>query len=397
MNPSQKESKKPFVDRLFSNKTIVTLFGILIFILIIFLLTQISYLFSPLGQLFSIIGFPIIGSGVLYYLFIPIIEKLEVYGVKRQFSIWIIFLVIIILMVWGSLSLFPVLQTQTNSFIENLPFYIEQFGNMIEEMRNNSNQANSSGFMNNILESIDLQALSDNLNQMISRSIENIGGVIGTVTQVVAGLVTIPVVLYYLLLQGQNVPNQIIKLVPSRQRDWFKRVLYNCNYQISQYIRGQIMVAIIVGIMFAILYALIGLDYGISLAVLGGVLNVIPYLGSIISFIPAFIIALFMGPMMVVKFLIAVMVEQTIEGRIVAPQVLGNNLQIHPVTILFILLGAGKLFGLTGVILGVPIYAVIKVVVKELFVIYQVKSGLYDESDIIGVNHEQTSKPMPKD
>ncbi|MGY4104800.1 AI-2E family transporter [Ignavigranum ruoffiae] len=397
MNPSQKESKKPFVDRLFSNKTIVTLFGILIFILIIFLLTQISYLFSPLGQLFSIIGFPIIGAGVLYYLFIPMIEKMEVYGVKRQFSIWIIFLVIIILLVWGSLSLFPVLQNQTNSFIENLPFYIEQFGNLLEDMRKNSSQGNSGTFMNNILESIDLQALGENLNQMITRSIENIGGVIGTVTQVVAGLVTIPVVLYYLLLQGQNVPNQLIKLVPSKQRDWFKRVLYNCNYQISQYIRGQIMVAIIVGIMFAILYAIIGLDYGISLAVLAGILNVIPYLGSIISFIPAFFIALFMGHMMVFKFLIAVMVEQTIEGRIVAPQVLGNNLQIHPVTILFILLGAGKLFGLTGVILGVPIYAVIKVIVKELFVIYQVKSGLYDESDIIGVNHEQTSKSMPMD
>ena len=389
MKGTQDFEKKTFVDRLFSNKTIVSLFGILLVALIIFIFTQISYLFAPIGTLFSIIGFPIIGAAILYYLFIPIIEKMEHYGVKRQYSIWVIFLIIIILMVWGSVSLFPVLSHQTNAFIENLPYYIEQIGYLIEDMRMNSDQGNSNTFLNGIIDSIDLQAISENLNQMITKSIENIGSVIGTVTQFIAGLVTIPVVLYYLLLQGKNIPNNILKLIPSKQRDWFKRVLYNCNYQISQYIRGQITVAVIVGIIFAIVYSVIGLDYGISLAVLAGVLNVIPYLGSIISFIPAFFIALFMGPMMLVKFLIAVLIEQTIEGRIVQPQILGNNMQIHPVTILFILLGAGKLFGLTGVILGVPIYAVFKVIIKELFLIYQVKSGLYSDSDIIGVEHEE--------
>lgn len=383
----RESDKKNFADKLFSNKTIVTLFGILLFMLILFIFTQISYLFAPVGDIFSIIGFPIIGAAVLYYLFIPIIEKLEEMGLKRQYSIWVIFLIIIILMVWGMMSLFPILQEQTNSFIANLPYYIEQFGYLIEEMKVNSANGAPS-FINNIIDSIDLEALTNNLNTMISNSIDNIGGLIGTVTQFIAGLVTIPVVLYYLLLQGHKIPDHVVKVVPTKQRDWFKRVLYNCNHQISQYIRGQIIIAVIVGFIFAIVYWIIGLDYGISLAVLAGVLNVIPYLGSIISFIPALFIALFMGPMMLVKFLIAVVVEQTIEGRIVQPQILGNSMEIHPVSILFILLGAGKLFGLIGVILGVPIYAVIRVIVTELFMIYQLKSGLYAEEDIIEVDYE---------
>lgn len=383
MEPTNTD-KKSLADKLFSNKTIISLFAILLVMSILFIFTQISYLFSPLGDLFSIIGFPIIGGGVLYYLFIPIIEKLEKLGIKRQYSIWLIFLLIIILLVWGSISLFPILQEQTNSFIENLPYYIEQVGYLIEEMQNRPNTGASTSYLNQIINSIDIDSLTSNLNQMITKSIENIGSLIGTVTQFIAGLVTIPVVLYYLLLQGKNIPGNLLKLVPTKQRNWFRRVLYNCNHQISQYIRGQIIVAVIVGFIFAIVYWIIGLDYGISLAVLAGVLNVIPYLGSIISFIPAFFIALFMGPMMIVKFLIAVLVEQTIEGRIVQPQILGNSLEIHPVTILFILLGAGKLFGLTGVILGVPIYAVIKVIVGELFLIYQMKSGLYDELEIRG-------------
>lgn len=379
-------SQMSIIEKIFSNQAVLALFTILLISLIILIFTQIGYIFQPVVDLFGIVGFPFIGGGVLYYLFIPIIEILEKRGIHRNISIWIIFLIITVLLVWGSLALFPILRDQTNTFIESLPFYIQQIGLIIRDMEANNGNTIEPNIINNIINSIDVDAITSNINQVIQTSIENIGGVIGTFTEIIMGIVTVPVILYYLLLQGQNIPNHLLRIVPTQSRGWFKRVLYNCNYQISQYIRGQIIVAIIVGIMFAVLFAIIGLDYAVSLSVLAGVLNVIPYLGSIIAFIPAFVIAIFMGPVMVMKFLVVVLIEQTLEGRIVQPQILGNNMQIHPVTILIILLAAGKLFGLAGVILGVPIYAVIKVVVKELFYIYQVKSGLYDDTDIIGVD-----------
>lgn len=380
----------PFVERVLSNQTVISLIIILLVMLIILIFTKIGYILNPVWDLISIIGFPIIGAAVLYYLFLPVVKYLERYGVNRNISIWIIFLIIIILLTWGALSLFPVLQEQSMTFAKNFPYYIEQFGYMIEEMKVNNASDNGSQYLNGLIESIDLQSLSDKSQAMVGTWFESLGNVIGTITQVVTGVITIPVVLYYLLLQGDKLSDYIIRAFPTKQRDWLRRVLHHCNYQISQYIRGQILVAICVGIMFAIGYAVIGLDYGISLAVLAGILNIIPFLGSFVAAVPAFIVAIFTSPMMVLKLCIVLMIEQTIEGRFIQPLILGNNLEIHPVTILFILLSSGKLFGVTGIIIAVPVYAVIKVIVKELFFIYQLKSGLYENEEIIRVKVDKS-------
>ena len=170
------------------------------------------------------------------------------------------------------------------------------------------------------------------------------------------------------------------------------RMMYQGHYQVAQYIRGQIIVAICVAIMFCIGYSIVGLDYAIALGVVSGFLNIIPLLGSFIAVIPAFIIALITSPVMVLKVAIVMMVEQTIEGRFIAPQVLGNNLKIHPVTILIVLLSAGKAFGLVGVILGVPGYAVIKVIVGEFYELYRERSGAYGPKEAIQAPTDQTSQ-----
>lgn len=217
------------------------------------------------------------------------------------------------------------------------------------------------------------------MNTIITSTFGGLGSVIGTVAQVVTGLITMPVLLYYLLLEGYKIPQYILYHVPDKYRPKVGRILLKSNHQISQYIRGQILVAIVVGIIFAIGYSIIGLDYAISLSVIAGIFNIIPYLGSIMAVVPALIIGLLISPFMFIKVLIVVAIEQLLEGRFVSPQILGNNLKIHPVTILLVLLGAGRLFGLSGVIIGVPGYAVIKVIVTELYNTFRESSGLFEE------------------
>ena len=99
--------------------------------------------------------------------------------------------------------------------------------------------------------------------------------------------------------------------------------------------------------------------------------------------VPVVIMGVVQGPIMLIKVLIAFVIEQTIEGRFVSPLVLGSKLSIHPITIMFILLTSGALFGVWGVFLGIPIYASIKVVVKEIFEWYKRISGLYEEEVLI--------------
>ena len=136
--------------------------------------------------------------------------------------------------------------------------------------------------------------------------------------------------------------------------------------------------------MFVIGYSIIGLNYGIVLGVLAGFLNVIPYLGSFLAMVPAIIVGLVDSPIMLIQVLIVFSIEQFIEGRVISPQILGSNLSVHPVTIMIVLLTAGKVFGLVGFVLGIPGYAVLKVVFLHVFEWYKSYSGLY---------HEQSQSP----
>lgn len=389
---NQNSQESWFIDQFLNNKFVIVLFNILLILLIILLFTRVAYLFKPLVTFINLIAFPAVASGILYYLFNPFVNKLMQRGLSKVLSIWIIFIIIIALMGWGISTLIPILQDQTLSFITDLPYYQAQFTRIIESL---PEEIGDNLFNKNITEyfsTIDWNGITEQLRTIITSTFGGLGSVIGTVAQVVAGLVTMPVLLYYLLLEGYKIPQYILYYVPDKYHSNVRRILFQSNYQISQYIRGQIIVASAVGITFAIGYSIIGLDYAISLSVIAGIFNIIPYLGSIIAVIPALIIGLLISPYMFVKVIIVVTIEQLIEGRFISPQVLGNNLKIHPVTILLVLLGAGRLFGLTGVILGVPGYAVVKVIVSELYKSFRESSAMYHNSELIISEENQDTK-----
>lgn len=376
---NEKRKESWFVSQFLNNQFVIFLFNTLLILLIILIFTRVAYLFTPIVTFVNLVAFPIVAAGILYYLFSPFVAQLIQRGVSRNISIWIIFIIIIALISWGISTLIPLLREQATTFVENIPNYQASLMETIESLPIDL----ESGFIDpNITEyfaNIDWNSITDQLNTIITSTFGGLGSVIGTVAQLVTGLITMPVLLYYLLLEGYKIPQYILYHVPDKYRPKVGRILFKSNHQISQYIRGQILVALVVGVIFAIGYSIIGLDYAISLSVIAGIFNIIPYLGSIMAVVPALIIGLLISPYMFIKVLIVVAIEQLLEGRFVSPQILGNNLKIHPVTILLVLLGAGRLFGLSGVILGVPGYAVIKVIVTELYNTFRESSGLFEE------------------
>ena len=162
-------------------------------------------------------------------------------------------------------------------------------------------------------------------------------------------------------------PDYLVSFLPNRYRLGVKDVFKSMNTQLSNYIRGQLGVAFLVALMFWIGYMIIGLKYALLLGIIAGFLNLIPYLGSFLAMVPAVALGLFTSPFMLVKVLIVFVIEQTLEGRLISPLILGNSMKFHPLTVLFVLLVSGKIFGLLGVIIGVPGYAVLKVIVSTYF------------------------------
>ena len=136
-----------------------------------------------------------------------------------------------------------------------------------------------------------------------------------------------------------------------------------------------------IGLLLFIGYSIIGLKYALVLASIAAVTSVVPYLGPTIAISPAIVIAIITSPLMLLKLAVVWTLVQFFEGHFISPNVMGKTLKIHPLTIIFILLCAGNLMGIVGVIIGIPLYAVLKVLVSHIFMLFKRRYNRYYGND----------------
>lgn len=386
MNKEKKESTVSswnstwFWKKIINSKVVSVLLIIFLFFLNIFMLTRISFIFRPVGLIFEILGPPIIFAVIFYYLLNPIVDWLEGKRFSRITAIAFVSSLIFLLIAGGIYFIIPIIQDQLESLITNWPTY---WNNLMLQLDTLLNTQAFTAFMDELRETTILETLTTQMSTVVNATVGGIGTFIGTITQAVITLFTMPFVLYYLLKDGKELPKFITKYIPSKAQPTVRKLLTEINKQVSYFVRGQLIVAIAVGFIFWAGYSIIGLEFALTLSIFAGFLNLIPYLGSFVAGIPAVIIAIVHSPFMLFKLLIVFGIEQILENRVISPQVIGNTLKIHPVVIIFILLISGRLFGVAGVIFGIPGYAILKIIISMLFKWYQSYSGLYEEDEII--------------
>lgn len=379
MDEQQQRFRMSWFFKWFVNNQAVTFFLVTLLVLLtIFVFTKVSFLLKPIGSFIEIILLPMLLTGLLYYLLNPIVDWLEKYKITRTAAISVLFVLIGMLLVWGLAVVIPSIQGQVVSFAQNLPSNIQKIESQVTTLLENEQFEQFRPTALEILNKVNDQIVS--YAQKFSSSAVNwASSLISTASQIIVAILIMPFILFYLLRDGQHLNRHVTQYLPTKWRSSVSKVLTDVNAQLSNYVRGQVTVAIIVALMFSVMFSIIGLSYPITLGVMAGFLNLIPYLGSFLAMIPAVVLGLIAGPVMLVKVLIVFMLEQTIEGRFVTPLIIGSSLSIHPITILFVLLTAGQMYGVLGVLLGIPIYASIKVVVKAAFNWYREYSGLYVE------------------
>ncbi|EKM3374426.1 AI-2E family transporter [Listeria monocytogenes] len=355
--------------------------GLLIFLLValdIYVLTKIAFIFDPLMVILKTVAAPIILAGISYYLFNPIIDWLEKYKWKRGWAIALLYLVIIGLLILLFSFVIPAVKDQIVSLFKSFPGYWDQITQKFDEFSRSSLFDQLKDKLNTNMSDI-MKTLSTKGTSVINSAISSIGSIVGTVTEVVLAIVTTPLVLFYLLKDGKKLPDFLLKMLPVNGRAHTRQVLGEANHQISSYIRGQIIVSLCIGILLFIGYLIIGLPYALTLAIIAACTSIVPYLGPAIAITPAIIIAIVTSPWLLIKLIIVWCVVQLLEGKFISPQVMGKTLKVHPITILFVILVAGNLFGVLGVIFAVPGYAVLKVIVTHVFIWFKRISGLYGE------------------
>lgn len=361
-----------------NNQAVTVLMVSLLVFLNIFVLTKISFLFAPVLSFLAVIMLPVVISALLYYLLKPIVDLLEKAGVSRIAAITLVFIILSGLLIWGVAVAVPSLVDQILTFADNLPSYLKEGEKQVNLLLKN-NQFNAiRPQLENMVNNFSSKA-ADYAETFSKSAVNWVGNVASLVTRVAVAIMISPFILFYLLRDSGKFKERFIEFLPTKIRQPSLRVLSNINAQLSSYVQGQVTVAIVVAILFSIMFSVIQLRYATTLAIIAGILNMVPYLGSFLAMIPAFILAMVAGPIMVIKVAVVFIIEQTIEGRFVTPLVIGSKLNIHPITILFVLLTAGSMFGVWGVFLAIPIYASVKVILSEIFTWYKAVSGLYVE------------------
>lgn len=397
-NKDKKQNKQGFswlkmpdiVSRVLDNRYVSLLVILILFALFILLLTQIAFVFTPIIEFIQTIILPIIFAGVFYYLSSPLIHFLRKRGLNSYWIAGIVLLVLVLIILW-LISFIPNLIDEAKHLIGNWSNIWTQYQSEIENIIFGRWFERSQETLAEYLNNFNLNQFNFNWRELMNTTLSSIGSVFGVITRVIIALVTAPIILFYLIADGEKFRDNFASFIPVKIRNKTMRLLADMNQQISAYVRGQIFVAIAVAVMFAIGYAIIGLNYGTILAVVAGALNVIPYVGSFFGILPSLIVGLVQDPLMVIKVLIVFAIEQTIESRIISPLILGSNLNIHPITIMLLLIAGGDLFGVVGIIIIIPVYAVLKVIFTYIFEWYREVSGLYEE-DLI--KEQELKEPL---
>ncbi|TWE01909.1 putative PurR-regulated permease PerM [Neobacillus bataviensis] len=341
------------------------LIQILLILTIIFVSTKISFMFKPIGVFFSTVFFPILITGFLYFLLNPLVNFLERKKLPRIAAILIIYVGFAGLLVLAIGSLVPTVSKQATELANNLPVFANKTTDFFNNVIHSSQFKNIMVQQSEIIDSVQ-QRLMEYANTLPNKLTNGIKGFFGLVTNIAIILVTVPFLLFYMLKDGHKFPKAVSNFIPTDYSDEGLKILKETGETLSAYIQGQVLVALAVGTLAFIGFLIIGMPYALIMALIISFTNIIPYVGPIIGGAPAVLIAFFDSPTKALLVIVVILVAQQIEGNFLSPLILGKTLDTHPATIIIILLAAGNLAGVLGMVLAVPTYAVSKVIVLNL-------------------------------
>ncbi|HAZ5772104.1 TPA: cell elongation protein CozEb [Staphylococcus aureus] len=399
MNENEKNIRKNFLKFTESrymkfvggNDLVFSLIALVLLGIVIFIFEKVSYVFDPFIIVFKTIAAPIIVSLILFYLFNPIVNMMERYRIPRVAGISIIYLAVVGVITLIVNLLIPIIGSQVDSLVKNSPQYLEKLINSIDKIANNT-------FFSSYYSQINdwLNSLPKKIPSMLSEFTDGFGSKIATFTETIANIgvviVTTPFVLFFMLKDGHHFKEFSTNIMPPKFRKDFHDLLEKMSVQVGSYIQGQIIVSFCIGILLFIGYSVIGLKYSLVLASIAAVTSVVPYLGPTIAISPAIVIAAITSPWMLLKLAVVWTLVQFVEGHFISPNIMGKTLKIHPLTIIFILLCAGKLLGIVGVILGIPGYAILKVLVTHLFQLFKRRYNRFYGNDVGEYDIKESNK-----
>jgi predicted PurR-regulated permease PerM len=325
-----------------------------------------------LAFLLSPVLMPFAFAAMLAYLGDPLTDKLETYRLSRTSAVLVVFSIMILGFVVFLLLLVPLLESQVEHFLSNLPAYVTWINETVipwSQKRFNSgirpvNLSQIIGLVKSHWEQ------AGGFAATLMSSVSHSGGVIA---EWLMNLLLIPVVTFYLLRDWDGLIVKIHDLLPRRIAPTAAKLAAEVDTVLSAFVRGQLYVMLALGCIYSIGLWMTGLDLALLIGMLAGLVSFVPYLGSIVGIVAACVAALvqFHELMQLVPVAIVFIVGQSLEGMVLTPMLVGDKIGLHPVAVMFAVLAGGQLFGFLGILLALPVASIIMVLLRRVHDLYR--------------------------
>lgn len=333
----------------------------------IFFLMQMPDIFKPVINMFSAIFLPLLVAGFLYYMFEPLVSFLEKKKIPRIVGGVFCLLILIVFIFIIVMNVVPQLARQAVQLSQSLPGYVEESSKWLEELA--ARQELQGLDITKELESANL-TLSNIINVLVVSVTSSLSKILAFLMQFFVLLFTVPFILIFMFKDGHKFMGALSNFFPLSLREELKTTVKEMNDTLSAYISSTIIDALIIGVMSFIAMTIFSQPYALLLAVICGVTNIIPYVGPFIGAVPAMVVGLFVSPWQALYMGISILVIQQLDGNVIKPLLFGKSLNIHPLTIILVLIASGSVGGIIGMLICIPVYGVVKTLVLNIRKIY---------------------------
>ncbi|QED48736.1 AI-2E family transporter [Cytobacillus dafuensis] len=327
---------------------------LLLLFIVLFVFLKLQQLWLPVLKIIFVVVLPFVIAAFITYLLHPIVEKLNDSGLHKGVAVFGIYILFFGGVGFALYKGIPAFINQLKDLSENAPQFANQYRGWIEFI-----QVKTATWPDGLQTRIDdgILAMESTLDKLLSKSVNILLKVLNY-TVIIA---IIPFISFYMLKDYDLIRRTVWYLTPRKWRQEGILFLRDVDKSLGSYIRGQLLVCVVIGSISALLFWIFDLKYSLLLGFIIGLTNVIPYFGPIFGAIPAIIVASTISIKMVIISICIVAVLQFLEGNILSPLIVGKSLDMHPLVIMFALLAGGEAGGIIGLIIAVPILAVIKV------------------------------------
>ncbi len=319
---------------------------------------------------------PFVLAVMLAYVLDPLVDRLERRRVPRTWAIGLLALPALALLAVAFLFVLPSAIRELGDLVQQAPLFFERLRGWLESLRERIQTVDfplvDEEEITARLDSLDANAVVVALEEQraalgarVWSGVLGLGRGLGTVFTILGYIALTPVLTFYLLRDWDKLTAAAVELLPRTRRNDIVSFAGECDRMISRYLRGQMTVAIAMGIITGVGLWLASFPYAGTLGLIVAVFSVVPYLGIVLSLIPAIFIALVSGSIGIALLKVAIVYggAQLLESTVISPRIVGESVGLHPVLVLLALALGGFFFGFVGLLIGVPAAAIGKLLI----------------------------------